>query len=626
MQTQVLVQPPPLLALAQQVNDARPRVTQQFFLDDLSQLVDSPQSTNLDKELSNTAQSGLNYSYASQPQFDDAAHPGPHDLYETALSTSPQGSYASVSNASQQSNCTLASRARHADGLSPTNGSSRFGRETEVSARYLSSSPSPVEIHAASSFPQPYSAPHHQDHFASSAISYPPDMDRYSIANLTDRYLRGTDKYSHTQHPLLDQRRMSEPAMYGSATGSYPTNAAADLATARYQQIQHEYSYASPRSYGGYSSSLHRTLSSGAVRDQLSGSSWKDEDQLPLHSYDSVDLEEPLSPLNPTFSGGEGSPSMGMPGMPYGSLHEDYGPSPPGTGTSTTSSNAPATRQQAQLNGSNSPSNSKQYSFVSLPGNAVKKRPRRRYDEIERLYQCSWPDCTKSYGTLNHLNAHVTMQKHGAKRSPNEFKELRKQWRKAKKEEAEARSLGTMRQGSQHHPSHRHLSREALSDADFQSYHVRPHLDSAHHPDRFTPPTGSLDDLHDLEAHQREVYARRQQRFSAFVSPHARNSGAAYHSPSHPPGINIPNVPMNRLPTNSTLLTPLPGYEPSTMNGVADLDLYSSYDVYGGDSRPGTGHGSVGSFDDRRRPSLYAEGGRGRSTHLSLGTGQGPDY
>ncbi len=32
--------------------------------------------------------------------------------------------------------------------------------------------------------------------------------------------------------------------------------------------------------------------------------------------------------------------------------------------------------------------NSKTYSFVSLPGNAVKKRPRRRYDEIERLYRC----------------------------------------------------------------------------------------------------------------------------------------------------------------------------------------------------------------------------------------------
>jgi hypothetical protein len=83
------------------------------------------------------------------------------------------------------------------------------------------------------------------------------------------------------------------------------------------------------------------------------------------------------------------------------------------------------------------PSVSKTYSFVSLPGNAVRKRPRHRYDEIERLYHCSWSGCTKSYGTLNHLNAHIVMQRHGNKRTPAEFKELRKQWRKAKKEGSE---------------------------------------------------------------------------------------------------------------------------------------------------------------------------------------------
>ena len=64
------------------------------------------------------------------------------------------------------------------------------------------------------------------------------------------------------------------------------------------------------------------------------------------------------------------------------------------------------------------PSVSKTYSFVSLPGNAVRKRPHRRYDEIERLYHCSWSGCTKSYGTLNHLNAHIVMQRHGNKRTP----------------------------------------------------------------------------------------------------------------------------------------------------------------------------------------------------------------
>ena len=62
---------------------------------------------------------------------------------------------------------------------------------------------------------------------------------------------------------------------------------------------------------------------------------------------------------------------------------------------------------------------SKTYSFVSLPGNTVRKRPRRRYDEIERLYQCSFSGCTKAYGTLNHLNAHVSMQRHGQKRHPS---------------------------------------------------------------------------------------------------------------------------------------------------------------------------------------------------------------
>jgi hypothetical protein len=40
--------------------------------------------------------------------------------------------------------------------------------------------------------------------------------------------------------------------------------------------------------------------------------------------------------------------------------------------------------------GSGSPDASRTYSFVPLPGNSVKKRPRRRYDEIERLYRCDF--------------------------------------------------------------------------------------------------------------------------------------------------------------------------------------------------------------------------------------------
>ncbi|KAH9038291.1 hypothetical protein EDB84DRAFT_1397510 [Lactarius hengduanensis] len=86
---------------------------------------------------------------------------------------------------------------------------------------------------------------------------------------------------------------------------------------------------------------------------------------------------------------------------------------------------------------------SKQYSFAALPGDAVKKRPRRRSDEIERIYNCSWTGCTKSYGTLNHLNAHIVMERHGSKRTSAEFQELRKQQRKANK--GRNRTLGTAR-------------------------------------------------------------------------------------------------------------------------------------------------------------------------------------
>lgn len=85
------------------------------------------------------------------------------------------------------------------------------------------------------------------------------------------------------------------------------------------------------------------------------------------------------------------------------------------------------------------------YSFVPLPSQP-KKRPRRRFEEIERIYDCNYPGCNKAYGTLNHLNAHVSMQKHGPKRVPAEFKEIRKAWRQRKKEN-EARAAAAEARG-----------------------------------------------------------------------------------------------------------------------------------------------------------------------------------
>ncbi|EMR85294.1 putative con7 regulator protein [Botrytis cinerea BcDW1] len=79
------------------------------------------------------------------------------------------------------------------------------------------------------------------------------------------------------------------------------------------------------------------------------------------------------------------------------------------------------------------------YSFVPIPGSSQQKRPRRRFEEIERMYKCGHQGCEKAYGTLNHLNAHVTMQSHGNKRTPEEFKEIRKEWKARKKEEEQQR-------------------------------------------------------------------------------------------------------------------------------------------------------------------------------------------
>lgn len=73
-------------------------------------------------------------------------------------------------------------------------------------------------------------------------------------------------------------------------------------------------------------------------------------------------------------------------------------------------------RHQRESSVSSTSSDNKVYSFVAIPGTNQRKRPRRRYDEIERLYHCNFAGCTKAYGTLNHLNAHVSMQQHVSKK------------------------------------------------------------------------------------------------------------------------------------------------------------------------------------------------------------------
>ena len=314
-------------------------------------------------------------------------------------------------------------------------------RHSRTMNSYLSESPSPT----ASALPHAI-PPQSQERFPhSDAGPYLASEDRVSPGPERLSREQDFDKYPDDNafhNHLLDHRRMSEPAVL-SAPNLYAIPNPDTSASSRYQHFNFAFNppaQHTPRSVTSlYLSPLQRGASTGSLRD-LRGqhfdyppqqSDWKHREQPESFDHQSEGLDEPISPIQSNFSGGLGSSPTTE--VPYSPISDNlYGPSPPGTGTSTSSSAplsaipcSPSSRSIPQhLQRSLSNSNGdfidrKTYSFVALPGNAVKKRPRRRYDEIERLYQCSWPDCNKSYGTLNHLNAHVTMQKHGMKRSPN---------------------------------------------------------------------------------------------------------------------------------------------------------------------------------------------------------------
>lgn len=49
------------------------------------------------------------------------------------------------------------------------------------------------------------------------------------------------------------------------------------------------------------------------------------------------------------------------------------------------------------------------------------RRFRRRYNQIIRKYNCTFQGCTKSYGSLNHLNTHIVTKNHGQRKSKLDF-------------------------------------------------------------------------------------------------------------------------------------------------------------------------------------------------------------
>ena len=236
------------------------------------------------------------------------------------------------------------------------------------------SSPQSADDSNPINFSQPMSAPHNQ-------LRYPSNQRNPSSS------------FYPTPDSAIDHRRMSEPALL---SGSHPS---------AYRPIDSRYNYAPSSTYSP--PSLHYPVSSRptyAVHSRTdSNASSADYRSQQAHD-DGFSDPSNHSPRPSTGSAGAVDSTVQV------------------QSSSPNSSVSPDISTQALSRDQNpsSPSNpSKTYAFVSLPGTTIRKRPRRRYDEIERLYHCSWPECTKAYGTLNHLNAHVVMQKHGPRRLPS---------------------------------------------------------------------------------------------------------------------------------------------------------------------------------------------------------------
>lgn len=205
----------------------------------------------------------------------------------------------------------------------------------------------------------------------------------------------------------------------------------------------------------------------------------------PAYVYDST-MPGPSGPSSidgyGTASSAGRSASSGGGSLSYGPMSPDgSGPGPvPGPGSGPGSGpilgSGPSSAQPFMPQMVN-------YSFVPAPNNQQNKRPRRRYEEIERIYDCNFPGCTKAYGTLNHLNAHVAMQNHGKKRTPEEFKETRRLWKLKKKQQMKEQAIKQEQHGASgsyshhHHQQQQHLGSMAHSS----NPHSQPHHGQTQH-------------------------------------------------------------------------------------------------------------------------------------------------
>ncbi|KJZ69208.1 hypothetical protein HIM_11408 [Hirsutella minnesotensis 3608] len=282
---------------------------------------------------------------------------------------------------------------------------------------------------------------------------------------------------------LKSIRRSGLPSPYPSNFGdTHSEGSSADHASAAQYPVKQEVNYpasATPTSeYGVYPQSSRSgsfpdhiqrsyhpsssTSSGGGMAQQQNSPSLPQQDgrshqSHAVNSDNDVPIDPSIAAPSPTYPYGQHSPYAPNPDMahsyshPSGSMYAQPRPDWGGYGQHGGPPLIPGHPVYAQSPASAPPQQrpNQVYSFVPIPGAQQHKRPRRRYEEIERMHKCGWNGCEKAYGTLNHLNAHVTMQSHGPKRTPEEFKEIRKEWKQRKKEEEAQRKADEERQRQQ---------------------------------------------------------------------------------------------------------------------------------------------------------------------------------
>ncbi|KAG8673270.1 hypothetical protein FPOAC2_06713 [Fusarium poae] len=252
------------------------------------------------------------------------------------------------------------------------------------------------------------------------------------------------DHASAAQYPVKQEVNYSTSATPTSEYGVYPQTARSGSFPEHVQRSYHPASSAS----------------SGSMAQQQNSPSMPQQDGRshqthPVKSDNDVPIDPSIAAPSPTYASyGQHSPYAPNPDMthsyshPGGGMYAQPRPDWAGYGQHGGAPLTPGHPVYAQNPASAAPPQrpNQVYSFVPIPGAQQHKRPRRRYEEIERMYKCGWNGCEKAYGTLNHLNAHVTMQSHGQKRTPEEFKEIRKEWKQRKKEEEANRKAEEERQ------------------------------------------------------------------------------------------------------------------------------------------------------------------------------------